>query len=358
MSGGVADHVLRLSDELLKRGHEVEVWAPGSRVGAKERPYHHACDFRGAALAELDGAIRKTPRTRVLLHYVPLTFGRFNPAFMRWLSRCRNPLWVMFHEVAYPLRWRQRFRHRVLGVMTHWTARTLAGRADRVLVSTPSFEPLLRRLSPSLGPVHWLPISSNIPEPDDGRDAVVVRRELGLSSSDLLVVHFGTFREGQALLGGVIRRLLEDPRVHVAILGRGAEEYTRKVDLDSHLRLRVHSVGQSPASRVAELIAAADLGLYPFVDGVTTRRTSLMAALSLAKPVVTTVGATTEPIWFETDAVRLVEPNAEKLARAARELLADEVSRRALGGRAKLAYQQNFAVRCAADSLEALLSAV
>src|SRR5690606_15037004 len=128
----------------------------------------------------------------------------------------------MFHEVAYPLKWRQRLRHRVLGAMTHWTARKLARRADRVLVSTPSFEPLLRRLAPSLGAVHWLPISSNIPEPVKERTPLRVRAELGLDDDAWLVAHFGTFREGGALLEGAVRRLLDHERVNVVIVGRGA----------------------------------------------------------------------------------------------------------------------------------------
>ena len=54
-------------------------------------------------------------------------------------------------------------------------------------------------------------------------------------------------------------------------------------------------------------IAACDLFVQPYPDGITSRRTSAMACLSQARPVVTTTGHLTEPLWAESDAVALVD---------------------------------------------------
>jgi glycosyltransferase involved in cell wall biosynthesis len=103
---------------------------------------------------------------------------------------------------------------------------------------------------------------------------------------------------------------------------------------------------------VAAALRACDIALQPYPDGVTTRRTSVMAALANAVPTVTTRGALTEPVWNETAAVRIVpagDPHA--LSEAAHVLLRDEEARTTLGLAGKQAYDACFAVRHAVRAL-------
>jgi len=52
--------------------------------------------------------------------------------------------------------------------------------------------------------------------------------------------------------------------------------------------------------------------LQPYEDGVTTRRGSIIAALALGVPVVTTTGRMTEPLWRASAAVTLVADGDSK----------------------------------------------
>ena len=86
--------------------------------------------------------------------------------------------------------------------------------------------------------------------------------------------------------------------------------------------------------------------LQPFVEGVTTRRTSVMAALAHGVPTVTTTGRLTEPLWRTTGAVGLApadDPTA--LATVASSLLDNRVARERIGAAGRAAYDDHFDVR-------------
>jgi glycosyltransferase involved in cell wall biosynthesis len=91
---------------------------------------------------------------------------------------------------------------------------------------------------------------------------------------------------------------------------------------------------------VAAHLAACDLAVQPYPDGITARRTTAMAWLAAGVPVVTTGGPLTEPFWA---ADRPVELAADPAAAAAR-LLDDPAARAALGGRGRAYYARHFAV--------------
>jgi glycosyltransferase involved in cell wall biosynthesis len=98
-----------------------------------------------------------------------------------------------------------------------------------------------------------------------------------------------------------------------------------------------------PDDVVSMHVAACDLMFQPYPDGVSSRRTSAMVALSHGVPMVTTKGWLTEPLWQEARAVELV--NADRpsmLADAAAQLLESPQRRHTLGSRAVSLYLSRF----------------
>jgi glycosyltransferase involved in cell wall biosynthesis len=57
--------------------------------------------------------------------------------------------------------------------------------------------------------------------------------------------------------------------------------------------------GPQPADEVSRLFAAMDVALMSFIDGVSTRRSSFMTALSHGVATVTTFGKATGPLLRE-----------------------------------------------------------
>jgi glycosyltransferase involved in cell wall biosynthesis len=129
-------------------------------------------------------------------------------------------------------------------------------------------------------------------------------------------------------------------------IGGGSDRFADQLKRDHPgLRARVHGTGRLDARAAAETISACDLLLQPYPDGVTTRRTSTMAGLINGRPILTTTGHLTEPVWKETESVALVNADdSAAFVAAALELLERDDERRRLAERGERTYLQQFAL--------------
>jgi glycosyltransferase involved in cell wall biosynthesis len=353
--GGVSDYTQLVATGLAAEGADVTVWAPPCEARA---PFTHArvnvrrlpdC-FGARSLRAIDAHLRTLPpRRRILVQYVPHAFGwkGANLRFAAWLyRRRRESVWVMFHEVFFPMSWRQTAVQNGLGAATRAMAALVNGAAERRFVAIPAWQTLLAPLGHAQAPIEWLPVPSTIPVVVDPAGVQAVRHRY--AAGPRLVGHFGT--DGaliRPLLSDAVRSLAARSDCAILLIGRGSDEARRRiVSVDSHLEPRIHATGSLAASDVSRHISACDVMLQPFPDGVSTRRTSAMAALAHGKPLATTTGALTEA-WWSGSGLAVFAPvcDAQALAAAAGSLLDDRTSCLALGACARDTYDRLFDLR-------------
>ncbi|HYM23048.1 MAG TPA: glycosyltransferase family 4 protein [Vicinamibacterales bacterium] len=348
--GGVSDYTRLVAEELVRAGDSVTVWAPpcspqpaalGS-VTVHRLPDH----FGWRSLRHLTRALAGSPR-RLLVQYVPHAFGwrGANLPFCRWLrSRRSDSVWVMFHEVAYPFSRDDSVAHNALAIVNRMMAGLVARAAERMFVSIPAWQPLVRQLN-GAHPVAWLPVPSGVPVTAEACDVSRIRARYAYGSP--LVGHFGTYGGPiGSLVDPAMDVLLERTRAQVLLLGRRSDEVAREFERTRpRFNGRVTGAGQLAPQDVSNHIAACDVMMQPYPDGVSTRRTSAMAALAHGRPIVTTTGWLTERLWEESEAVALVAVDApDQMAAAVARLLDDEPARRALSERARALYTDRFDV--------------
>lgn len=355
-SGGVSDYTRLVVEGLAAVGDEVAVYAPPQAIGPDSAPpgvrVRRLPDRFGlCGLRWLDRELARDRPDRILLQYVPHAFGlkAMNLPFAAWVAaRARRvaPVWVMFHEVAFPfVRWP--LRHNVLAVVNRVMAWAVAGAADRVLVSIPSWGQLLRQICPRARPAGWLPVPCNVATVADPGAVAAVRSRHAPDPATPLVGHFGTFGRliTDLLEPAIVGLLRTDPLVRVLLIGRGSERYRVHIGA-SHPDLagRVAGTGELPSVVVAAHLRACDLLLQPYPDGVSSRRTSVMAGLANRVPVVTNLGALSEPLWATSTGVAVVPgPDPAALTAAAVEVLAlSPENRLALGARGAELYFSEF----------------
>jgi glycosyltransferase involved in cell wall biosynthesis len=348
--GGVADYTALVAGGLAAAGDAVTVFAPPADGREPEAPgvaVRRLPDrFGPRSLAVLDGALARWPG-RVLLQYTPHAFGwkAMNVPLCGWLWARRRPLDVMFHEVAFPFVRGQPWKHAALAAVHRGMASLLIRAAARVFVSIPGWEPLLKQLAARAPRPVWAPVPSNVSADCPAAEAAAVRGRLLAADGRRLVGHFGTYGPAIThLLGPALVRVLAGaPDVRVLLLGRGGADFADALARDHpDLAGRLVATGPLDARAVGAHVAACDVLVQPYPDGVSARRGSVMAGLALGQPVVTTEGQLTEPFWRATGAVAVAAP--DELAAATLRLLADPPGRSELGRRAADLYRSRFTV--------------
>jgi glycosyltransferase involved in cell wall biosynthesis len=350
----VSDYTRRLAVELVRQGDEVSVISSGASGWSMEDGVHvgRVADDAGWFRREDAPGMASTRPPTVLVQYTPHSFGwrSLNLGFclrLAWRGLVRgDDVRIMFHEVAFPfVRWPA--HHNLLALGHRLMAGILLASARRCHVSTTAWLPLLRWFNVRGRSVTSLPIPSNIEPLKDGEkagpDGASSRPdEQGREAGALRLVHFSTFGPTiTRLLKPALEKLLEEPKLHVALLGRGARRFADTFSEAERTRLTVAE--DLPEAELSRHLAEADIALQPYPDGVTTRRTTVMACLAHGLPTVTNRGPLTEEDW--DDVVALASsPAPEVLAGRVRELLNDPEARRTLGRHGRERYRREWSL--------------
>ena len=357
--GGVGDYAYLLAGGLAAAGDEVHIWCPRYE---KPSPNLTGVTVHGALGQFAPGDLRNfgheldrfsQPR-RLLVQWVPHGFGyrAMNVPFCLWLwDRARRGDYVdlMVHEPYLPFKkdsWRQSAAAAVHRLMTIILLRC----ARHVWVSTPSWR---ERLTPyafgrELG-FDWLPLTSNVPVAADGAHAEEIRRQY--APQGLLIGHFGTFGPPIVpMLHEILARVLpKAPHVTALLIGGGSAGFRdRFIREFPELRERVHAIGHLDARdpALSHHIRACDVLVQPYPDGVTSRRTTVMAALSHSRAVVTTSGPLTEAFWELSGAVALAPVgDNEAFLRLLVGFLENPLERARIGDVASEMYRNRFDVQ-------------
>jgi glycosyltransferase involved in cell wall biosynthesis len=303
----------------------------------------------------------RAPR-RLLVQWVPHGYGyrAMNLPFCLWLwrrARRGDCVEIMVHEPFLSFKegsWKQSGVAVVHRLMTMMLLRA----ASRVWITIPAWEACWRpyTFGQSLK-FNWLPVPSNIPVVDnpDGVRAIRARYTNGAGT---LVGHFGTCdRHITELLLKCVPALLQNGKPQAMLLvGRGSElmrdELIRR---QPALADRVHATGPLASDELSLHVSACDVMLQPYIDGVSSRRTSTMVALAHGVPVITTSGRLTEPLWAVSRAVVLAPVESiSVLPELVPRLLTDSDERKAISDRARNLYQERFDIRHTIRALRAV----
>ncbi len=343
--GGLAGHTAVLGTEIA---------ALGVRTTVVTRPGPVADTFPGAhisptiahwSLRGMPALYRQTVAAQpdvVLIQYVPYMYWRRGPGvsvslFALWLAFKGYRVVAIVHEAYIP--WSKRPRLLAVGLVQRLALCVLIVSCTRVATSTSSLTRMLRRWLPfAQSKMHTVPVFSNIPLIEMSEPERSARRKrLSIEPDDVALVYFGSQHEGK-LFGMVLRafRMLYTRGYPVVLLVIGQQKdavLERVKDWNGSIGQHVVATGYCSDNDVSFYLRCGDIFLSPFLDGVSTRRGSVMAALQHGLPVVTTVGPATDRALFADAVAMTAIGDEEGYVRAVEDLLRDPLTRWALGKR-------------------------
>ena len=326
---GIRDYTLRLLRALDESALQAEllVWAHG-----RPQPTN---GHTGSPLST-------TGLDALIVQYNPFSFGRwgFAPRLPLFLARLRREpqrprIAVMFHETYVDMR---SLSWALMGSWQRAQLMAVQAAADIQLCSIQRWTERLRKTARGR-PVHHLPVASNLP--DARADRKLARRRLGADAETVVLSCMGLRHPGR-LPGHVLAAATEvgtaAPSVLLLDLGPGERSLTRLAG-----NVCVRATGFVDEVELARYLAASDVFLAPYMDGVSTRRGSVMAALQHGVPVVGTSGHLTDDMLRDAPGLTLVAIGGrDDFARAAAGLVQDEKRRAELGAAGRQLYQRSF----------------
>lgn len=340
MQGGVGAFTREVARAMAGMGHTVHIFTRQAAEGADEDGISvraQVGDRWGWGTLPLIQRWAQNERLDVVNIQFQTAAYNMHPA-IHWLpARLKTPLTVItFHDLRVP------YLFPKAGPVRPWIVRKLARDADAVIATDRADEATLKRRW-DIPNVAWIPIGSNVTTtPPPGYDRQAWRARLGVPPDGLLISYFGFLNEskGGLVLAEALAYLVKQgvPAYLVMIGGRAGSSdptnlrYGERVDavLAHHgVEERVHWTGFVDDAQVSAHFYASDITALPYLDGVSLRRGTLMAALAHGRAIVTTHPQTEAP---ELDGVvETVEPNdPQALAGAILTLWRDPARRAAL----------------------------
>ena len=354
MEGGVGAFSEQLARALAARGHELHI-ITSKRARPADAPRKAAALFepteldyawlhprvarwRWPALATIVEIILRYDLEVVNLQYQAAAFSMNSAAinYLPWRLRRLAPTVVTFHDLRVP------YLFPKAGKLRERVVRGMARRAAGCIATNAADFATLQGWTAA--PLCQIPIGSNIDAYEPNHVEIAeVRGALGIGADDMLLGYFGFLNEtkGADALIDALARL--DDRTHLVFIGgqtgasdpQNNEAFLRdlRAQIDRlGLSPRVHWTGFLPPARVSAHLAAADLMVMPYRDGVSLRRGTLMAVLAHGRPLITTIPADPTPelrhgenVWFVSAG------DVAALAEAVERLAADPARRAQLG---------------------------
>jgi glycosyltransferase involved in cell wall biosynthesis len=364
MEGGVGAFSQELAKALAAAGHEVHII-----TGWQARPVEAEDRRWSARLQPVDiGFAQLHPRARrwrwgdvslvadiahryeldiVNIQYQAAAYNMRSAAvnFLPWRLKGLTKTVVTFHDLRVP------YLFPKAGGVRRWVVAWMARQANGVIVTNRGDYEEVRRLEIGDWRLREIPIGSNVAAREVAREEVAaVRGRLGVGDGACLLGYFGFLNESKGA-DTLVRALAQLPEtVHLVFIGgrTGSSDagnngaYLAQLEgLIGALGLgeRVHWTGFVAEGEVSAYLAAADVMVMPYRDGVSLRRGTLMAALAHGRPLITTEPAVLTPALVHGGNVWLTPvEDVAALVQAIGVLAADPLLRAKLGeGAAELA---------------------
>jgi glycosyltransferase involved in cell wall biosynthesis len=289
----------------------------------------------------------------LLLQYDPYSYGTshsFNPFLPALLQRARRRfprmrVGAVVHETfVAPSNVRR-------ALMTSWQRAqlwALGKSSDLLVVVVDAWAKRLRTWFPKTEVV-FLPVGNNVPALEV--DRATLRASLGLPAEGVILGWLGRGGDHRhELLTGAIRATADaGAKPFVVHLGVGID-YAHSI-LDG---FPSKVAGLLSTEEISRHLSAFDVYLAPISEGISSRRTSIIAALAHRVPVATTVGPATDPFFFAENgrSLMLVDPaRGESFAEAVRALACDADLRDRIGREAEAFAERHFSWRSIGEAL-------
>lgn len=252
----------------------------------------------------------------ILLEYVPQMYGRAGVNFLlppyvfalRFIFR--KKIILMAHELHYPFL--GDIKSGILFLFHIWNLFLLTISCNKILTTTNNFKKILKRFPFTNNRVEVLPVGPNIKR-------VALEKHVYNQKNLVLFGSLHPSRNTSSVLGQISNYFKNNPAhpFHLDIVGASENEVMTALELiptderDKFLsKITIH--GKLNESEVASIFMNAYFSLNYYLDGISGRRGSAIAALNLGLPIISNYKSTSDPVFLNQPMILFSEDDDVK----------------------------------------------
>lgn len=311
MQGGIADYTARLVTHLRPLNVAARVLIsrkyPADTPAADNVPVHPTLSGWGwRSWVEIRRWLAQNPTDVLHLQYQAAAFdlkGWVNwlPWFLRQLPQ-RPKIITTFHDLRIP------YLFPKAGAL-RWRAMLALAKFSDAVICTNAEDAATLRGFPWGTHISEIPLGNNVPvAPPPDFNRMAWRQKLGFSDETLVLAYFGFLNEskgGEDLIAALDALVRQGKDARLLMVGGDVgdsdpanaayAQRVRETIAARGLAARIIPTGYVPLPDVSAHLLAADVAVLPYRDGVSFRRTTLLAVLAHGLPVVSTMPAINLP---------------------------------------------------------------
>ncbi len=310
---GIGDYTYFLGEALASQGHQITLL-----TGAGDFQTPTGCRLLTTAFTPSQGILDSLPPALatsqpdwLVIQYNPFMYARrgITPWLPLAIQKCKKmfpqlKIAIMAHELfVQPENWKFMVMHPFQKAQL-WSLLQLV---DVAFVSIEQWTKLIKSWIPNKPVVH-LPVSTNIPLAVlADQDKPLLKHQLNLPEHALILGSFGSGHMGkmQGLLLNSLRKLREQNiPAYLLFIGSGGKAMQAVCPPD--LQPFLITTGFLDTVQTSHYFQIIDLFLSPFLDGISTRRTSAICGFTHGLPVLSTYGHLSDSFWRDELADNLV----------------------------------------------------
>ncbi|MEW6734698.1 MAG: glycosyltransferase family 4 protein [Acidobacteriota bacterium] len=347
---GVGDYTVQLADALHTAGMRVTILTGKDQVdhlpNNSIQIRNVLSDWRARGMIQLVQEITRLRPDRIIIQWVPFLYDRFGvniwlPFTAAYLRLMGYFVQMMVHELWVPL---NSWQYRITGPLQRLLLSFLILVSNKIAVSTTGPTRMLQSFFPwRRRDIYWVPVGSNIPVVEITPVLYTqLRMEAGIAEQALVLALFSPFGAGKGLdLIESCWQQIADKDVQLIVIGATAAEATTALPQLATDK-RVKFLGYLEPSAVSCWLQNADLLLAPFIDGMSARRTSALAALAHGLAVVSTRGPLFDEEIFGHGALAITDYDSTQFTAAVQALIQDATRRHELAVAARVLFTEYF----------------
>jgi len=353
---GVVVSVLTFAGELIKQGHQVDIYAPAY-------PGYRDAEANVHRLPSLSPPTR--PRYPIALPYGSIFLSRVFAArppdivhaqhpfatgreARRLARRMHLPLVFTYHTLIREYVHYVPLPRPLVRAAAVWVSREFSNSADCVVVPSRAIGDLLRGYGVTR-PIEAIPTGIDL-DLIRGTERAPARAQFGIPAGVPVIAYSGRIAKEKSmnvLVHAFALLAKRQPEAHLLLIGGGPWYVPCQRLVESlGVEQRVHFTGYVERRRVFDCLAESDV--FAFASLTDTQGVAVLEAMALGcLPVAVRSGAVADVIRDGVDGMT-VEPNAEALAEGLARVLESDNLRQRLAGQARARAEEFSAGRMAA----------